>query len=96
MIWLSIVSLLVGALLAQRFRIIVLMPATLTVLVVAIGAGVAQASSGWFIVGMFVAASVSVQAGYFVGMAIQHGLDALWASRSSAFSHTTSARNTVP
>jgi hypothetical protein len=45
---------------------------------------------------MFVAASVSVQAGYFVGMAIQHGLDALWASRSSAFSHTTSARNTVP
>ena len=96
MIWLSIVSLLVGALLAQRFRIIVLMPATLTVLVIAIGAGVAQANSAWLIVGMIAAASVSIQAGYFVGMLIQYGLDALSASRSSSLSPTTSARNTVP
>ena len=96
MIWLSIVSLLVGALLARRFRIIVLVPATLTVLVIAIGAGVAQASSGWFVVGMIAAASVSIQAGYFLGMLIQYGLDALLASRSSPFSQTTSARNSVP
>jgi hypothetical protein len=95
MIWLSIVSLLVGALLARRFRIIVLVPATLTVLVIAIGAGVAQASSGWFVVGMIAAASVSIQAGYFLGMLIQYGLDALLASRSSLLSHTTSARDTV-
>ena len=96
MIWLSIVSLLVGALLAQRFKIIVLVPATLTVLVIAVGAGAAQAGSAWWIVGMIAAASVSMQAGYFVGMLFQHFLVALWASRSSAFSHTTSARNTVP
>jgi len=96
MIWLSIVSLLVGALLAQRFRIIVLVPATLTVLVIAIGAGAAQASSAWWIVGMIAAASVSIQLGYFVGMLIQHGLGALSASRSSPLSPTTSARNTVP
>ena len=96
MIWLSIVSLLVGALLAQRFRIIVLVPATLAVVVIAIGAGVAHASSVWSIVGMIVAASVSIQAGYFVGMLIQHGLGALLASSSSPLSHTTSARNTVP
>jgi hypothetical protein len=95
MIWLSIVSLSVGALLAQRFRIIVLVPATLTVLVIAIGAGVAQASSAWLIVGMIAAASVSIQVGYFVGMLIQHGLIALLASGSSPLSHTTSARNTV-
>jgi hypothetical protein len=93
MIWLSIVSLLVGALLAQRFRIIVLMPATLTVLVIAIGAGVAQANSAWLIVGMIAAASVSIQAGYFVGMLIQHGLSAILVSKSSAFSHTASARD---
>ena len=95
MIWLSIVSLSVGALLAQRFRIIVLVPATLAVLVIAIGAGVAQANSAWLIVGMIAAASVCIQAGYFVGMLIQHGLSVLLASGSSAFSHTTSARNTV-
>ena len=96
MIWLSIVSLSVGAVLAQRFRIIVLVPATLAVVVIAIGAGVAQANSAWLIVGMIAAASVSIQAGYLVGMLIQHGLGALLASRSSPFSHTTSARNTVP
>jgi hypothetical protein len=96
MIWLSIVSLWVGALLAQRFRIIVLVPATLTVLVIAIGAGAAQASSAWWIVGMIAAASVSMQLGYFVGMLIQRGLGALSASRSSSLSPTTSARNTVP
>jgi membrane protein DedA with SNARE-associated domain len=96
MIWLSIVSLSVGALLAQRFRIIVLVPATLAVLVIAIGAGVAQANSAWLIVGMIAAASVSVQLGYVIGMLIQHGLGAILVSRSSSFSHTTSARNTVP
>jgi hypothetical protein len=96
MISLSMVSLLVGALLAQRFRIIALVPATLTVLVVAIGAGVAQVSSAWWIVGMIAAASASIQVGYFVGMLIQHGLSALLASGSSPFSQTTSARNTVP
>jgi hypothetical protein len=47
MIWLSIISLAVGALL-QRFKIIVLVPATLMVVVVAIGAGVVQTSGAWF------------------------------------------------
>jgi hypothetical protein len=95
MIWLSIVSLSIGALLAQRFKVIVLVPATLTVLAVAIGAGVAQASSAWLIVGMIAAASVSIQVGYFVGMLIHHGWGTLLAGRSSAFSHTASARDTV-
>jgi hypothetical protein len=94
MVWLSIVSLSIGALLAQRYKIIALMPATFAVLVVAVGAGVAQASSAWLIVGKIAAASVSIQAGYLVGMLIQHGVGALLASRSS-LSHTTSARNTV-
>ena len=95
MIWLSIVSLSVGALLAQQFKIVVLVPATLTVLAIAIGAGIAQASSALFIIGMIAAASVSIQVGYFVGMLIQLGLSALLASGSSPLSHTTSARNTA-
>jgi hypothetical protein len=95
MIWLSIVSLSVGALLAQRFKIIVLVPATLAVLAIAIVAGIEQASSAWLIVGMIAAASVSIQVGYFVGMLIQHGLATLSAGRSSPFSHTASARDSV-
>ena len=94
MIWLSMVSLSVGALLAQHFRIIVLVPATFTVLIIAIGAGAAQASSAWLIVGMIAAASVSMQAGYLLGMLFQHLQGVLLAS--TPFSHTTSARNTAP
>jgi hypothetical protein len=44
---------------------------------------------------MIAAASVSIQAGYFVGMLIQLAFGALLASKTSPFSHTTSARNTV-
>jgi K+-transporting ATPase A subunit len=89
MIWFSIISLAVGALL-QRFKIIVLVPATLIVVVVAIGAGVVQTNGGWFTILTIAAASVSIQAGYLVGMLIQHGLGA---TKSSPFSHTTSARD---
>jgi hypothetical protein len=93
MIWLSIISLAVGALLAQRFKIIVLVPATLMVVVVAIGAGVVQTSGGWLTILTIAAASVSIQAGYFVGMLIQHGLGVLLATKSSPFPNTTSARD---
>ncbi len=94
MFWLSIVSLAVGVLLAQRFKIIVLVPATFAVLLVAIGTGVTQAKAVWLIIAMTAAAGVSMQAGYFVGLLIRHGLGAL-ATKSSSFAHTTSARDTV-
>jgi hypothetical protein len=93
MIWLLIVSLAVGALLAQRFKIVVLVPATLMVVIVAIGAGVAQANTIWLIILKIVLGTVSIQAGYFVGMLIQHRLGVLLASRSSSLPHTTSARD---
>ena len=92
MIWLSIISLAVGALL-QRFKIVVLVPATLMVVVVAIGAGVVQTSGARWTVLTIAAASVCIQAGYFVGMLIQHGLRALLAAKSSPFPHTTSVRD---
>jgi hypothetical protein len=47
MIWLSTVSLAAGGLLAQRFKIFVLAPATFVVVVVAIVIGVAQTSGVW-------------------------------------------------
>src|SRR5258708_15047152 len=90
MIWLSIVSLTAGALLAQRFKIIVLMPATLAVVLLAIGAGLAQTQGVWPTLLMIAAASVCIQTGYFVGMLIHHGLGTLLACRSS-FSDPTSA-----
>ena len=47
MIWLATVSLAAGGLLAQRFKIIVLAPATLLVVLVAVSVGAAQISSFW-------------------------------------------------
>jgi len=95
MIWLSIVSLTSGALLAQRFKIIVLLPATLVVVLLAVGAGLGQTQGAWPTLLMIAAASVSIQTGYFVGMLLHHGLGALSACRSSSFSDPTSARDPV-
>jgi hypothetical protein len=85
MIWLSIVGLVAGALLAQHFRIIVSLPATLVVIVVAISAGAARTDSAWSTVLMIGAAGVSVQAGYFAGLWIQNALRALLANRTFPF-----------
>lgn len=84
MILLSTVSLVVGALLGQRFRVWVLMPATAIVLATAIGAGVNQAYTAWTIVLMAAAAAASMQIGYLVGLAIHHLLAASLSSRSSS------------
>jgi len=90
MIWVPIVSLAVGALLAQRFKIIVVLPATLAVAVVAFGVATTQNSSASSTIMIIVVTSVSMQAGYFVGMMVRRGMGG--ASRSS-FSQTTSARD---
>jgi hypothetical protein len=80
MIWLLIVSLAAGALLAYGFKFIVLMPATLVVVVVvAAGAGLTQGKGVWSIQLIIGAASVGMQTGYFVGMLIQHRLGMLLA-----------------
>jgi hypothetical protein len=95
MIWLSIVSLTAGALLAHRFKIIVLVPATLMVALLAVGAGLAQTRGVWSILLMIAATSVGLQIGYFAGILIQYGLGFRLARGSSSFSHPTSARDPV-
>jgi hypothetical protein len=95
MVWLSIVSLTAGALLAHRFKIIVLVPATLVVALLAVGAGLVQTRGVWSILLMIAAASVGLQTGYFAGLLIQCGLGFRLARGSSSFSHSTSARDPV-
>ena len=88
MIWLSILSLVVGAVLAQRFKIVVLVPAMFAVAVVAIGVGIAQAKTVWTDIMMICAASAAMQVGYFAGVLIRHALGAILACRSSSLSDT--------
>jgi membrane protein DedA with SNARE-associated domain len=91
MIWLAM-NLAVGGLLAQRFRILVLAPATFVMVVIAIAVGVAGTSSAWSIISMIATASVGIQIGYFLGMLIQRGAASLVSRRSARFSRR--GRNT--
>jgi hypothetical protein len=84
---LSTASFLVGAVLAQRFKIMVLIPAIATVLTLAVGIGVTNAHTAWSIVLTAAAAATSMQIGYLIGISI-HDVLAAASSRSS-----TSARH---
>jgi len=91
MIWLA-VNLAVGGLLAQRFTILVLAPATFAMVVIAMAVGVAQTSSAWSIISMIATAGVGTQLGYFLGMLIQRGGASLLSRRPARFARK--GRNT--
>ncbi len=91
MLLLAMISLLVGAVLAQRFKIMILIPATGIMLVAAVGAGGAQAHTVWWTILMIAAAGVSMQVGYVIGLGIRHILEAP-TERAEAIRRGTSAR----
>jgi hypothetical protein len=94
MIWVPVVGLGVGALLAQRFKIVVLLPATLAVAVVALGVATTQSSVASSTILIVVMTSVSMQAGYLAGMLVRRGIGGT--SRVPSFSQPTSARDPAP
>ena len=91
MFWVPIVGLTVGALVAQRFRIVALLPATLAVAVLAFAVATTRMSSTLSTVLIIVVTTVCMQAGYFAGMLLRRGVGGT--SRLSSFSQTTSARD---
>ena len=88
MLVLSTASFLIGAALAQRFNVIILIPAVVIVLTLAVGIGVTNASTAWSIVAIAAAATTCMQIGYFIGLSIRDVLAA--ASRPAP---STSARH---
>ena len=91
MLLLSAASFLVGAALAQRFSIMILLPAFLAVLMLSLGVGVAEALTAWSIVVTAATIAISLQIGYLIGMSI-HDVLAAAASRSAP---SASARQSV-
>ncbi len=67
----ALISLLIGMMLGQRFKVLVLMPAIAIALVIAVGAGVARADPLWSIVLIAAATATSLQIGYLVGIGIR-------------------------
>lgn len=77
MVILSIISMLAGMVLGQRFKVLVLVPALGATLVVGVAVGAAQARGLWPTVLMAVAAIGSLQIGYLAGIGTRHLLAAL-------------------
>jgi len=73
---LLILSWLVGAVLAQRFKVRILLPATAIVVVAAAATGLIQSDTvGWTIL-MVAAAGASLQIGYMFGLGVRYLLEA--------------------
>jgi hypothetical protein len=79
-----VLSLLVGMVLGQRFKVLVLVPAIGLALLVTIVAGIARADALWPIVLMSAAVIASLQLGYLAGTGIRHLIVAARASRLRA------------
>ena len=91
MMTLSMISFLLGAVLGQRFKIVVLIPAFAIVLAFVVGTGVALAQTAGSIVLMAAAAVTCLQIGYLVGIGVHHVLAAALSRRSSPLTPTTTS-----
>lgn len=90
----TIISFLIGAVLAQHFKVRVLIPAFTIVMVLAVGAGITSVQTGWFIVLLAATAAICLQIGYFFGIGVRHFLAAGLSKRPAPLpSPTTSARH---
>lgn len=91
MIWIPVVSLAAGALLAQRFKIGILVPATIVAAVVVLAVARAQTASPSSIVLLVIVTGVSLQVGHFMGMLIRRRIRGVGSLPS--ISQTTSAED---
>jgi hypothetical protein len=88
----AMISLLVGMVLGQRFKVLVLLPTIAIAVLFAIGVGIAQADTAWWIFLTAAATATSLQIGYLAGCGIRYTLVVARASRSTA----TSVRGSAP
>ena len=97
MIAASMISFLFGAVLGQRFNVVVLVPAVAIVLVLSVGAGFAHPQAAWWILRMAGAAAICLQCGYFAGIVTRHFLAAEPAGVSTPLAGAeTSTRHAAP
>lgn len=76
MVMLLMISGLIGAVLAQRFKVFILIPATGIIFLAAMGAAAAQAYSVWWSLVTIAAGGASLQLGYVIGLGMRHVLEA--------------------
>src|SRR5215470_14780585 len=74
---LAIIGVVVGIVLGLRYKILILVPAVLFAMILAIAVGVGRADSFWSIVLATVALVIAVQLGYLAGIAIYAAIAAM-------------------
>jgi hypothetical protein len=67
----GIACLLVGMLLGQRFKVLVLAPAIALIIALSIVFGVARADALWSVAAMAMVATANLQMGYLAGIALR-------------------------
>jgi hypothetical protein len=91
MILFAIICLLVGAVLAQRFKIMVMAPATAFVILTAVCTGVMQSQTAFWTILISVAAGASMQIGYVIGLGIRYVLEAPLSESPQSFKASASS-----
>ena len=81
MIMPALVSLLIGMLVAQRFKVLILLPIILLSATFTIGIEIARAERPWIVGSAAVLSIVAVQFGYLLGLAVHHLMVLARASR---------------
>lgn len=74
---LAIIGVVVGVVLGLRYKILILVPAVLFAMILAIVVGVGRADSFWSIVLATVALVIALQVGYLAGIAIHAAIAAM-------------------
>jgi hypothetical protein len=95
MILVEIPSLLAGAVLAQRFKVMVLVPATAMAFAAAAGLGFLQSYTIGATMLMAAAGGASVHLGYLLGLGLRYLLEARSTESSQPVRASASARNSA-
>ena len=95
MLMLTLICLLLGAVLGQRFKVQVLLPAMTLALALAVAAGLGHASTFWQIIGAVLVATTSLQIGYAAGVGIRYLVAVARTRRINGDSHTTSPQRAI-
>ena len=68
----ALVSIMIGAALARRFKVLILAPAFLLTLVLALATGLVRSNAPWSIASTALVVIIGLQLGYLLGIAVRH------------------------
>jgi hypothetical protein len=90
MLFSALISLMIGVVLARRFKVLILAPAFLLTLALAVGTGLARTDAAWSIVSTALVVIVGLQIGYLFGSGMRHVMVQIRPNRSGSESFANS------